>query len=152
MTSSYDYRELSFFDFFHRGFFYLQHERRGEDDLFKLTRFFFPFPLPVLTLSSWTGGQTLFKMSCVRTMNAWSTFSLESALVSTCLMPWFWANISPRSLVTFLLLSKSHLFATKMVSTSSFACSSIFLIHFEMFVKVFSFVTSYTSIMPSAPR
>ena len=127
-----------------------QHDLWGEVDLLSLTRFFLPFPF--LAVSSCTGGQTLFKICWVRRVKAWSTFSLESALVSTCWTPWFWASSCPLSLVTCRLLARSHLFATRILSTSSFACSSIFLIHFEMLLKVFSLVTSYTSMIPRAPR
>lgn len=119
-------------------------------DPFRFTFFF--LPLPFFTFSSLTGGHTLFKMSCVRRVKAWSMLSLESALVSTCRIPWFLANVSPLSFVICLWLTRSHLFATRILSTSSFAFSSIFLIHFEMLWNVFSFVTSYTIMIPKAPR
>ena len=65
----------------HRAFYRLQHDLCGELDPFKFTLFF--FPLPFFIFSSRTGGHTLFRISCVRRVNAWSMFELESALVST---------------------------------------------------------------------
>ena len=58
---------------------------------------------------------------------------------------------SPLSFETIRLSSMSHLLPRIIFSTSSFACSSMFLSHFAMLSNVFGCVMSYTSMIPIAP-
>ncbi|KAF0766786.1 hypothetical protein FWK35_00009803 [Aphis craccivora] len=58
---------------------------------------------------------------------------------------------SPLDLLTTRLSSISHLFPKIIFSTSSLACSLMFRSHFTIFSKLFSFVISYTNIIPIAP-
>ena len=95
--------------------------------------------------------------ACLNTLfnineKASSTFKFDSALISLKGSSRFLANNSPLSLVTSLRFSRSHLFATSIFVTSGLASSSVFRIHLGMFRNDFSSVTSYTSIMPCAPR
>lgn len=111
-----------------------------------------PPPLLISTFSllgSFTG--VFRRISSANVRNAFSMFIFAFALVSKNLIPCSLAICSPLPLGTTLLSSISHLFPSNILSTSSLACSSMFLSHLLMFSKLLPLVMSYTSMIPIAP-